>query len=337
MRLAVISLLVAGVLAAIPAASAQRDTISIVGSSTVYPFATVAAERFGRTSRFRIPKIESTGTGGGFKLFCEGVGLEHPDFTNASRGMKRSEYLICKANGVDRVVEIKLGYDGIVLANSAESPRLTVTLEELYLALAKYVPDPATGTRLVLNPHQRWSDVAPHLPDQRIEVLGPPPTSGTRDAWVELAMEGGCQKLPLLAEMRVDDPDGYEAVCRGMREDGLFVEAGENDNPTAFGIFGYSFLEQNADRVQGAAIGGVEPTFEAISDRSYPVSRSLFMYLKAQHLGVIPGIDEFVEELTSLNAMGPEGYLAMRGLIPLPVDEYRAMLERVRTRTPVAF
>nr|MBL0715411.1 substrate-binding domain-containing protein [Desulfobacterales bacterium] len=256
-------------------AASARDYISIVGSSTVYPFATVVAEQFGKTTSFKTPKIESTGSGGGFKLFCAGVGVEHPDITNASRAIKGSEYDKCMANGVKEIVEVKIGYDGIVIANSKKSDPLKLTRKDIFLALAKDVPDPKGDDTLVPNPYKTWKDVNSSLPDVKIEVLGPPPTSGTRDAFVELAMEGGGKKFDFIAAMKKKDKKKYKAVCHTIREDGAYVEAGENDNlivqklnanPNALGIFGFSFLDQNTDIIQGSFVDGVQPTFEAIAD-----------------------------------------------------------------------
>jgi phosphate transport system substrate-binding protein len=309
-----------------------RDTINIVGSSTVFPFATAVAENFGNTTEFNTPKIESTGSGGGMKLFCAGVGIEHPDITNASRRMKVSEFETCQENGVKDITEVKIGYDGIAVANSKEAPQLDLSLRDLFLALAKDVPNPEGGDELVPNPYKTWKDVNPDLPDTAIEVLGPPPTSGTRDAFAELAMEGGCKTFDFIKTMKSEDKSKYKAVCHGIREDGAYIEAGENDNlivqkleanPDAVGIFGFSFLDQNTDKIQGSKIGGVQPTFDSIASGEYPVSRSLYFYVKNAHVGTIPGIEEYVTAFTSDAAWGPEGYLADKGLIPLP-DDMRA-------------
>ncbi|HRK95820.1 MAG TPA: PstS family phosphate ABC transporter substrate-binding protein [Rhodospirillales bacterium] len=317
-----------------------RDQIRVVGSSTVYPFTTRVAEEFGRTTKFATPIIESTGTGGGFKLFCSGTGVDTPDISNASRAIKKSEIESCTKAGVTGITEVKIGYDGIVLANSRQSPQMDITLEQLYRALAKDLPDGKGG--FAPNPNAKWSDIAPSLPDSRIEVLGPPPTSGTRDAFVELAMEGGCKKIDAIAQLEKSEPDKFKAVCHGIREDGAYVEAGENDvlivrkleaNPNAFGVFGYSFLEQNQDKIQGSKINGVADTYENISSGEYPISRSLFIYVKKPHVGVIPGLQEFVVEFTSDKASGPEGYLADKGLIALP-DEEREKFQKVAKELP---
>jgi phosphate transport system substrate-binding protein len=312
------------------AAGASRDYISIVGSSTVYPFATVVAEQFGKTTRFKTPKIESTGSGGGLKLFCAGVGVEHPDITNASRRIKKSECQTCNKNGVKDIVEIRIGYDGIVLANSKKAEVFKLTRKDIFLALAKDVPDPKMSGKLIANPYTTWKDVNPSLPDIKIEVLGPPPTSGTRDAFVELAMEGGAKKFDWIKALKKKDKKQYKAICHTIREDGAYIEAGENDNlivqkleanPSAIGIFGFSFLDQNMDKIHGSVVDGVPPSFEAIAKGDYPVSRPLFFYVKKAHVDKIPGIRQYVREFTSDKAWGPDGYLSEKGMIPMSNDE----------------
>ena len=325
---------VAGLASSAALAQAPRDYIYIVGSSTVYPFATVVAEQFGERSSFKTPKIESTGTGGGLKLFCAGVGVEHPDIANASRPIKPAEIQTCAQNKVTEIVEVKIGYDGIVLANAKAGPHFQLTRRDIYLALAKRVPDPKGGAEPVANPYTTWKQVNPQLSDEPIEVLGPPPTSGTRDAFVELAMEGGCSTFPAIAALKSKDENAYKALCQTVREDGRYIEAGENDNlivqkleanPKAVGIFGYSFLEQNEDKVQGSFVDGVEPSFESIANGRYSVSRPLFFYVKKAHVGVIPGLKEYIAEFTRDSTWGPEGVLADRGLIPMPDGERAAV------------
>ncbi len=310
-----------------------RDQIKIVGSSTVFPFSTAVAEKFARSYRkFKAPVVESTGSGGGLKLFCAGLGVRHPDITNASRRIKTSEIKRCAKNGVTKIIEIKIGYDGIVLANSKKSAQMKISLRHLYLALAKVVPEGGKeGGKLVPNPYKRWSQIDPSLPNVRIEVLGPPPTSGTRDAFVELAMENGCKTFAHLnAIKKREGKRKFKAVCHGIREDGHWIDAGENDNlivqkleanPNAFGVFGYGFLDQNDDKVQGAIVGGTSPTFENIAAQKYPVSRSMYFYVKKAHVGRIPGIKEYLAEFTSEKAWGPDGYLGEKGLIPMPKAE----------------
>lgn len=329
-------------LAGTTAAQAARDYIEIVGSSTVYPFATVVAEQFGKTTSFKTPKIESTGSGGGFKLFCGGVGVDFPDITNASRAIKSSEYEKCQANGVKDIVEVKIGYDGIVLGSSKKNAPMELTRKDIFMALAKEVP--GKDGKLVANPYKTWKDVNPALPATKIEVLGPPPTSGTRDAFVELAMESGAKKFDTLAALKKSDKKAFKKVAHTLREDGAYIEAGENDNlivqklqanPTAIGIFGFSFLDQNADVIQGSIIEGNSPTFEAIADGSYPVSRPLFFYVKKAHTDVIPGMKEYLAEFTNEKAWGNEGYLADKGMIPMPNAERAEFAANVKALKPI--
>jgi len=324
-------------------ADAARDYVSIVGSSTVYPFSTVVAEQFGKSTTFKTPKIESTGTGGGFKLFCGGVGVAHPDITNASRRIKTSEFDTCSTNGVSDIVEVKVGYDGIVVANSKQAPLAKLTRKELFLALAKQVPDPAGAQKVVPNPYKTWKEINPALPADKIEVLGPPPTSGTRDAFVELVMDQGAESYDWIKALKKSDEKQFKAIAQTVREDGAYIEAGENDNlivqkleanPKAMGIFGFSFLDQNADKIQGAVVEGVAPAFEAIASGKYPVSRPLFFYVKKAHIGTIPGIREYLKEFSSEKAWGMEGYLADKGLIPMPDAERKQMgadVEQLKT------
>jgi len=338
----------AAVLLASAALSTQalaRDTISIVGSSTVFPFSTAVAENFGRSGKFKTPKVESTGSGGGMKLFCSGVGVGFPDITNSSRAMKASEFDNCQEKGVKEIVEVQIGFDGIAIANSKETKQFDLTLKDVWLALAKTVPDPKGGDALVANPYKTWKEVNPALPDTKIEVLGPPPTSGTRDAFVEIAMEGGCDAFPVVKAMKKTDEKKHKAVCHGIREDGVFVEAGENDNlivqklianPNALGIFGFSFLEQNSNKIQGSKIDGVVPDYDNIASGKYPVSRSLFFYVKKAHVGTIPGIAEYVAEFTNDKAFGDEGYLADKGLIALPKAERAKVTAAAKAMTPMA-
>ncbi|MEZ5926310.1 MAG: PstS family phosphate ABC transporter substrate-binding protein [Hyphomicrobiaceae bacterium] len=304
-----------------------RDQIKIVGSSTVYPFTTAVAEAFGKAGSFQTPVVESTGTGGGMKQFCAGVGPDHPDFTNASRPIKKSEFEDCQKNGVTDIVELKVGFDGIVIANAKSGPDLVLTKDILFRALAKEIPG-ADG-KLVANPNRTWKDVDASLPDEKIEVLGPPPTSGTRDAFLELVMESAAGKIDSLKELKKQDSKAFDAVWKSLREDGAYIDAGENDNlivqkldanTKAVGVFGYSFLEENTSKIKGATVDGAAPTFEAIASGDYKVSRPLFIYAKKQHVGVIPGMAEFIAEYTSEKALGEDGYLTGKGLIPLPED-----------------
>jgi phosphate transport system substrate-binding protein len=325
-------------------ANAQRDYISIVGSSTVYPFSTVVAERFGKSTKFATPKVESTGSGGGLKLFCSGVGSATPDITNASRAIKSSEINLCAKNGIKDIIEITVGYDGIVLANTTAAKQFSLSRREIFLALAKNIPNPDGSETLVDNPYKTWNEINPTFPATKIEVLGPPPPSGTRDAFAELALEGGCTTFPFIKAIKKQDKKKYKAICHAVREDGAYVYAGENDNlivqklvanPTALGVFGYSFLEQNSDKVQGSLIDGKLPTFDAIAEGDYPVSRSLFFYVKKAHIGVIPGIEEYLAEFTSEKAMGEYGYLAEKGMIPMTDEERANVLNTVKNLIPL--
>ena len=334
------ALIGAGMIASTTGAALADDQIQIVGSSTVFPFATTVAERFGKSTDFKTPVVESTGSGGGLKLFCAGVGLDTPDITNASRRIKASEVEKCAANGVTDIVEVKVGYDGIVMANSRQAAQMELSLKDIFLALAKDVPN-GEG-ELQANPYKTWKDVNAALPDMKIEVMGPPPTSGTRDAFVELAMEGGCKQFDWIKALKKSDKPAYKALCHTIREDGAFIEAGENDNlivqklqanADALGIFGFSFLDQNDDVVQGSKIDGVAPEFELIADGSYPVSRSLFFYVKADHVGKVDGIAEFLAEFTSQAASGEDGYLADKGLIPMPEAERAEWADKAKNLT----
>jgi len=324
----------ASLLASTAATAASRDVISVVGSSTVYPFSTVVAERYGKKTQFKTPKIESTGTGGGMKLFCAGNGIDTPDMSNASRRIKKTEYEMCVKNGVTEITEVLIGYDGIVVANSSSAPQMKLSRKDLFLALAGKVPAPDGSETLISNPYKTWQDVNPSLPATKIEVLGPPPTSGTRDAFVELVMEGGCKKYPWIKALKKTDKNSYKTICHSVREDHVYIEAGENDNliiqklaanPKAMGIFGFSFLDQNADKIQGSFIDGTAPSFEAIADGSYPVSRPLYFYVKNSHVDKVPGISEYLSEFTSESSMGEEGYLTDKGLIPLATDKLKVL------------
>lgn len=361
MKKIILSLVAASTISNVSIASA-RDSISIVGSSTVYPFSTVVAERFGKSTDFKSPKVEANGSGGGFKLFCKGVGVATPDITNSSRRMKVSEFKQCQKNGVEEIVEVLIGFDGIVLANAKVSAPMQLSRQDIYLALAKVVPGP--DGRMVDNPNKTWKDVNSELPPIKIEVLGPPPTSGTRDAFVELALEGGARTVPdieALYKLKADNvsdierlvkklgvesawtavlnkkgtqakgKDVVKIIAHSVREDGAYIEAGENDNlivnklvanPDALGIFGFSFLDQNSDKVQGSIIDGSPPSFDAISSGKYEVSRPLYFYVKKAHIGTVSGIEEFLAAFVSEDTIGEDGYLIDKGLISLDEDQY---------------
>jgi len=324
------------------AIAATGGDIRVVGSSTVYPFSTKVAQEFKNKTGFNVV-VESTGSGGGHKLFCSGANQSTPDITNSSRRQKKSEFDKCIANGVEDIVEVKIGFDGIVLANAVDSAVMNMSLKDVYMAFAKEVPASDTDCTLQANPYTRWSEINSALPDVKIEAYGPPPTSGTRDAFVEIAMEGGAKKIECLAALRKEDKKAFANIAHTLREDGNWIDAGENDNalvqtlvntPTAVGVFGYSFLDQNADKIKGANIDGTEPEFENIAAGDYPVARSLYFYIKKGHVGGTPGLQEFALEFTSDAAAGPGGYLEEIGLVPLPDAEraaVRAAVENLST------
>lgn len=316
-------------------AASPDDKIKIVGSSTVYPFTSTVAEQFGAITEYPTPIVESTGTGGGFKAFCQGIGPDTASMTGASRPVKPSEVELCAKAGVTQIVEVKIGYDGIVLANAKGSPELDLSKAEIWLGLAEEIPDGKGGW--MKNPHQTWKDVADHLPDMQILVSGPPPTSGTRDAFAELALEGGADEVPEAAALKETDPDLFKKRATTIRMDGKWIDSGENDtaivqtlmkNPDSIGIMGYSFLEQNLDRLKGAHIEGHDPTFEEIASGEYGISRSMFFYVKKQNVNLVPGIEDFISEFTQEDAWGPTGYLVDKGLIPLQEDERIAVREK---------
>jgi phosphate transport system substrate-binding protein len=326
-------------LVAVAGQAQARDQISIVGSSTVFPYTQAVAEQFSAMTGAPSPVVESTGTGGGMQIFCGGIGESHPDITGASRSMRASEWAVCEANGVTDVTEVLLGFDGLSMATSQDGADVDLTKAQLFQALAAEVE---VDGEIVANPFTNWSQIDPSLPDQPILVYGPPPTSGTRDAWVELVMEEGCAEFPAIAAL---EEGRHDEVCQRMRTDGPFVEAGENDNlivqrlvadTNAYGIFGYSFLYENQDTLKGASIEGVEPTPEAIETGEYGVSRPLFFYIKNAHRGAIPNLAEFIEEYISEEAMGPGGYLQERGLVPLGDERRKAVQDAVLNGTSMA-
>jgi phosphate transport system substrate-binding protein len=318
--------------------AAAQEQIQIVGSSTVFPYTQAVAERFSANTGAVAPVVESTGTGGGMQIFCEGLGTDFADITGASRAMKASEWDVCEQNGVTNVTEILVGYDGLSMAVSQKGEAIDVSKAQLFSALAAEVE---VDGEVVANPYRKWSEIDPSLPDIPITVYGPPPTSGTRDAWVELVMMEGCSEFPAIEAL---DDDRKEEVCQRMRTDGPFIEAGENDNlivqrltadPNAYGIFGYSFLYENQDQLKPIEIGGVAPTEETIESGEYAVSRPLFIYIKNDHRGVIPNLQEFIEEYVSDDSMGPGGYLSERGLIPLPEDKLEQVQEAAINAAPM--
>ncbi|HEY0446742.1 MAG TPA: substrate-binding domain-containing protein [Allosphingosinicella sp.] len=317
--------------------AASRQEIRVVGSSTVYPFTVAVAERLQRDHEGMRAVVESTGTGGGLSLFCGGVGPRHPDVANASRRIKAGEIELCNRNGVNQVIEVPVGIDGLALVESAQRPTgFRLSVRDVYAALAA-------------NPFGRpqtartWRDVNPALPAVAIRVYGPPPTSGTRDSFAELILDKGCNSDPAMEALKKADEDRHKQVCTQLREDGAYIEAGENDNllvqrvaenEGAVGVLGYSFVEENQDRLRGIPIGGIAPTSSTISDFSYPGARKLYIYVKGEHLGVIPGLREFLVAYSQ--AGNPGGYLTERGLIPLPDAERQAALGAAQNPKPIS-
>ena len=306
------------VFVAMASTASARDQITIVGSSTVFPFSTTVAEKFGQQSEFKTPVVESTGSGGGLKLFCAGIGMGTPDITNASRAIKQKELDTCAANGIEPIERL-IGYDGIAFANSKNGIQMNVTKEEIFLAVAAMIPDGNGGWKE--NNNHNWSDINPDLPNYRIDVMIPPTTSGTRDAFVELIMHSACKTV---YGMPKKGEDGYKARCSNIRTSIHVVQVGENDNliieklvddERRMGIFGFSFLDQNSDKVQGSIVNGVEPTFETIADGSYGVSRPLFYYIKDKHIGVVPGLMEYDAMFKKMAQ--PDGPLEEQGLITI--------------------
>lgn len=321
--------------ALISGAANAGERIRAVGSSTVFPFVAAAAERFGEKTEYDPPIIESTGTGAGMIEFCKGAGADFPDIVNASRPMVATEREMCAENNVGEIVEIPLGKDGIVIASAKTQDKpFSLTHQELFLALAKDVP---VNGELVANPHQQWHEINPELPETRIEVYGPKSTSGTRDAFVELVMEEACADMEAF-EAAYPAGEARQKACHMIREDGHYIEAGENDNlivqklalnKEALGVFGYSFLEQNMDKVVGHPVNGVAPTFDSIASGEYPVARSLFVYVKQAHIAMVDALKPFLRELTSEMAISGEGYLALKGLIPYPFEKRQEIRDAV--------
>ncbi len=316
--------------------AAARDQIKVTGSSTVFPYSQAAAEEYANKTGKPAPVVESVGTGGGFKAFCGGIGPDHADITGASRAIKQSEIDLCTANGVTDITEALIGYDGLSIAHARSAPDMDLTEEQIFKALAAELPDGNGG--FVANPNKKWSDIDASLPDFDIIAFGPPPTSGTRDAFVELVMHDGCADLPGMADLKKANADKWNEVCSRMRQDGPFVEAGENDNlivqrlesdANAVGIFGYSFLYENSDKLKAVNVNGVAPDFDTIADGSYPVSRPIYFYVKNAHRDVIPGMNDFLMEYVSDGALGTDGYLPERGLTPLSAEKLKELQQAV--------
>lgn len=307
-----------------------RRHVHIVGSSTAYPIIAAAAEYFGRNHHSITPVVESTGTGGGIKLFCAGLGLNTPDIAMASRSMKPSERGTCERHQVTDIREIKIGFDGIVIANSRQAKQFLLTRRDIYLALARWVPSPRRPGTLVANPYKNWRQINPDLPDQKIRVYGPPPTSGTRDILVERLLTGACLDNPTMRDLFQQDPASFNRQCQTLREDGRFINAGENDarlvrklvnDPNALGIFGFNFLDRNRNQLQAASIDRTLPAFETIESGVYPLSRPLYLYIKSRHARIVSGLGDFVNSTIEEDSIGPEGRLTEQGLIPLPGNE----------------
>jgi phosphate transport system substrate-binding protein len=310
--------------------ASANDQIRIVGSSTVYPFTSYVAEELGAITNFATPVVESTGSGGGMKIFCAGVGLDTPSFTNASRAMKPKEFETCQKNGVKEITGLMVGYDGISIAQSKENPKLNLTKEQIFLALAQEVPS-KDGKSLIANPYKKWSDIDASLPKREIRMIGAPSTSGTRDSFDEMVMEKASKSFPI-----------YGGKYKKIRTDGAYIPGGENDNlivqqlaqdKDAMGYFGYSFLEENHDKISGVTLNGKEPTAENIADGSYPVSRSMFIYMKNAHIGKIKGVAEFIELYATDAMIGQKGVLRTIGLIPMPQDMLKKVQTSVKNRT----
>ncbi len=341
---AALAVLTLGVSACSRDGGGQRTGIWSAGSSTVFPFATRVAENFGRNNPgMSAPRVEALGTGGGIKAFCQGLGPTTPDIANASRPMKASEFEECSKNGVTDIIELRIGYDGIVVATARNGNSFNFELNDLYEGLAREVPD-ASGA-FVLNPQKTWRDVNPGLPNQRIQVYGPPPTSGTRDAFLELGMTPGAKLIPAAAAVEKSDKKRFETLAHTIREDGAWIDSGENDNailqtltrtPGSLGVFGFSFLEQNMDTVKAETIDGIAPSAETIGNGTYPLARSLYIYVKKAHIGVIPGLQQYIQEFMSDASAGRGGYLQDRGLIPLPEADLQAQRAVVAGLTTMA-
>ena len=316
-------------------AGGTRDQIRAVGSSTVYPFATAVAEMFVQGNPgMKSPIIESTGTGGGMKLFCAGVGAQHPDIANASRRMKKAEFEDCQKNGVKDIIEVQVGVDGLAFAESKDGPGFKLTPKIVYEALAAnpYGKGP--------NKAETWKDVDPSLPATAISVFGPPSTSGTRDSLAELILTKGCETDPAMKALKEKSEDEFKATCTRIREDGKYVDSGENDNlivqklaanPNALGVFGFSYLEENKDKLKDVSINGVEATYETVSTGKYPGARPLFIYVKKAHMTAIPGLQAYLNTFAANWA--PDGALTKRGMVAAPEDVRKASAETIKSLT----
>jgi phosphate transport system substrate-binding protein len=329
-------------------AEEPKNYLYIVGSTTVQPFAEDVAARLAKAKKLKPPLFESTGTNSGFTLFCEGGGFETPDIISASRSIKKSEFATCQLNGAGDIVEAKIGFDGIVIANSKKSKPLELTRKELYLALSKQVPDPTCKPnevcdRLVANPYKTWKQINPSLPDIKIEVFGPPVSSGTMEVFAEAVSEAGCNSYPALAARKTKNEKDYNRVCHNLREDGVYTEDTSEvvvsklaDSVDAIGILNYNRLREHSSKLQAAKLDGVLPDYETIASQSYPISRPLFVYAKKSHAGRVPGLEAYLTEFSSEKAVGAKGYLVSKGLIALPAHEVKQYAAEVKALKPMS-
>jgi len=322
-----------------------RDYMMIVGSTTVFPFTTRVVDHLVQSGEIRKPMVQATGSGGGLMLFCAGAGEEDVDITCSSRRMREREFDACSANGVGGIVQIWLGFDGIALTSSREAPSMDLSFRDLYLAIARDVPDPEGGEKNIKNPYTTWKQVNPNLPDRPIKVLGPSSGSGTRTIFNRVVMEGGCDSFDWIQEMRGEDPVEHRRICRSRRDDDAYLAAGEDDLETvarlaedvdALAILSFAILDRNADTIRGMAVEGVKPTLETIADATYPISRPLYVYVKKAHVGHVPGIRTFLAELTGADASDDDGYLADVGLVLLSPEARRMSAEVARDLSPMA-
>lgn len=328
-------------------ADGARNYLYVVGSTTVAPFTEEVAKHAPKNAKLRPPLLESNGTNGGFTMFCEGVGMDYADIVNASRPIKKSEFATCQNNGAGDLLEVKVGYDGIVLVRDKKAPPMELTRKELYLALSKQVPDPAckqgpSCETLVPNPYKTWKQINPALPDVRIDVVGPPVSSGTAEVLADAVIEAGCDSYLAQAAKRANNLKEHNRICRNLRDDGVYTEeTGENiagylqGKPEAVGIIVFSHLKENAGRVQAMRLDGVEPTYENIASQLYPVARPLYFYAKKAHVDRIQGFPAFLAEFTSEKAVGPKGYLLAKGLVAMPPAEQKALAADVKALKPM--
>jgi phosphate transport system substrate-binding protein len=335
-RVALSALAFAGAFAATAAVAQTRDTIQIAGSSTVLPFSSIVAEEFGQAMRnFKTPVVGSGGTGGGFRQFCQGVGTSTIDIANASRAITKAEQDSCTANGVKQVIEVKFGFDGIVFASRADKAEFKLEPKHVFNAMAAKVE---RGGQLVDNPYTKWSEIDPSLPNQEITLVIPASNHGTREVFEERVVTPGCKASPVIAALAADP---QKAACLGMRKDGRVIEvAGDytetlarlNAQADAVGVFGLSFYDQNRDKLRVATVNGIVPTLQTVSEGKYPVSRPLYFYVKGEHIGTVPGLQQFAEYFLSDGMAGATGRLVDAGLIPMDNAARAAVLSDLKAR-----